>query len=70
MPSVITRNCIVIFLIQIQVQEKGVKQASFIFQVTAVDILNRESFLLWYFPQVLVWLFPSLLKWILRAMLL
>jgi phage-related protein len=29
MPTVITRNCIVILLIQIQVQEKGVKQASF-----------------------------------------
>jgi len=45
MPTDITRNCIVILLIRIQVQKKGVKQANFLFQVTAVDILNWEGLL-------------------------
>jgi len=54
MPSVITRNCIVILLIQMQVQEKGVKEASFIFHVTAVDILNRQGFLVGIFPYFLI----------------
>jgi len=61
MPTIIARNCIVILLIQIQVQEKRVKQASFIFQVTAVDILNRDWFLLGLFPQMVLLIFSALL---------
>jgi len=52
-----------------QVQEKGVKEASFIFHVTAVDILNRQGFLVGIFPYFLIWIFPAFLKGIFPAIL-